>query len=140
MLLLKKKDYATEISNIKNDYVTNASLSSQLADLKNQHIKDGVKKVDDKVTKNTSDILGFENRLKQKEDLTDDLQRESSFFRGDYYYNQQSYVLYEPISGSYDRRHSDINFWKSTGIHNDGTNTHLTSVNNSTSVLPKLLN
>ena len=108
--------------------------------MKNQHIKDGVKKVDDKVTKNTSDILGFENRLKQKEDLTDDLQRESSFFRGDYYYNQQSYVLYEPISGSYDRRHSDINFWKSTGIHNDGTNTHLTSVNNSTSVLPKLLN
>ena len=44
MLLLKKKDYATEISNIKNDYVTNASLNSQLNDLKSQHIADEVKK------------------------------------------------------------------------------------------------
>ena len=44
MLLLKKTDYATEISNIKNDYVTNASLNSQLNDLKSQHIADEVKK------------------------------------------------------------------------------------------------
>ena len=41
---VKKTDYATEISGIKNDYVTNAALTSQLNDLKSQHIVD-VKKV-----------------------------------------------------------------------------------------------
>ena len=34
----KKADVATDITTIKNDYVTNASLSSQLKDLKSQHI------------------------------------------------------------------------------------------------------
>ena len=33
-----------------------------------------------KFTKNSSDILGFESRLKQKEDLTTELEREASFF------------------------------------------------------------
>ena len=33
-----KADLATDITTIKNDYVTNASLSSQLNDLKSQHI------------------------------------------------------------------------------------------------------
>ena len=61
---VKKTDYATEISGIKNDYVTNASLTSQLNDLKSQYIADEIKKVDDKVKKNISDILGFESRLK----------------------------------------------------------------------------
>ena len=40
---VKKTDYATEISGIKNDYVTNAALTSQLNDLKSQHIADEVK-------------------------------------------------------------------------------------------------
>ena len=39
--------------------------------------------------KNASGILGYESRLKQKEDLINELERETSFFRGDYYYNQQ---------------------------------------------------
>ena len=34
----KKADVATDITTIKNDYVTNASLSSQLHDLKSQHM------------------------------------------------------------------------------------------------------
>ena len=41
---VKKTDYATEISGIKNDYVTNAALTNQLNDLKSQHIADEVKK------------------------------------------------------------------------------------------------
>ena len=41
---VKKTDYATEISGIKNDYVTNAALTSQLNDLESQHIADEVKK------------------------------------------------------------------------------------------------
>ena len=36
MLLLKKTDHATEISGIKNDYVTNTALTSRLNDLKTQ--------------------------------------------------------------------------------------------------------
>ena len=90
---VKKTGYATEITGIKNDYVTNAALTSQLNDLKSQHIADEVKKVDDKVTKNSTDILGFESRLKQKEDTLNDLEREASFFRGNYYFNQQSYLF-----------------------------------------------
>ena len=49
---VKKTDYATEITNIKNYYVTKAALASQLIDLKSTHIADEVKKVDDKVKKN----------------------------------------------------------------------------------------
>ena len=79
--MLKKTDYATEISSIKNDYVTNAALTSQLNDLKSQQKADEVKKVDDKGTKNSADILGFESRLKQKEDTLNDLEIKASFFR-----------------------------------------------------------
>ena len=62
-------------------------MASQLNDLKSEHIVDEVKKVDDKVTKNSTDILGFESRLKQKEDTLNDLEREGSFFKGNYYFN-----------------------------------------------------
>ena len=41
---VKKTDYATEISGIKNDYVTNIALPSQLNYLKSRHIADEVKK------------------------------------------------------------------------------------------------
>ena len=87
---VKKTDYNTEISGIKNDYVTNTALTNKLNDLKCQHIADEVKKVDDKVTKNSSDIFSFKSKLKQKEGTLDDVQREASFFRTNYYYNQQS--------------------------------------------------
>ena len=83
---VKKTDYATEITSIKNDYVTNAAFESKINDLKSQHVADEVKKVDDKTKKNASDILEFENRLKQKEDIVDERQRENSFARGSYYY------------------------------------------------------
>ena len=48
----KKADVATDITTIKNNYVTTASLKSQLNDLKSQHITDEVKKVKDKVNEN----------------------------------------------------------------------------------------
>ena len=60
----KKTDVANDITTIKNDYVTNASLTSRLNDLKSQHIATKVKTIDDKTKKNASDILGFESRLK----------------------------------------------------------------------------
>ena len=60
----KKTDVANDVTTIKNDYVTNASLTSRLNDLKNLHVANGVKTIDDKTKKNASDILGFESRLK----------------------------------------------------------------------------
>ena len=91
----KRTDVASDITKIKNDYATNASLDSKLNDLKAQHIATEVKRIDDKTRKNASDILGFENRLKQKEDIFDENQRELSFNRGFFYYLQQSYLVYE---------------------------------------------
>ena len=52
----KKIDVATDITAIKNDYVTNASLTSQLNDLKSQHIATEVTGIDNKTKKNASDI------------------------------------------------------------------------------------
>ena len=66
----KKTDVANDITTIKNDYVTNTSLTSRLNDLKAQHIATEVKTIRDKTKKNASDILGFENRLKQKKILS----------------------------------------------------------------------
>ena len=47
----KKADVAVDITTIKNDYVTNASLSSQLNDLKSQHIATEVTGIDNKTKK-----------------------------------------------------------------------------------------
>ena len=55
----KKTGVANDITTIKNDYVTNASLKSRLNDLKAQHIATEVKTIDDETKKNMSNILGF---------------------------------------------------------------------------------
>ena len=78
----KKTDVAHDITKIKNDYVTNASLISQLNDLKSQYIATEVKSIHDKTKKNASDILAFENRLKQKEDIIDGVQRDNALTSG----------------------------------------------------------
>ena len=49
-----KADVATDITTIKNDYVTNASLKSQLNDLKSQHIATEVTGIDNKTKKKCS--------------------------------------------------------------------------------------
>ena len=47
----KKAEVATDITAIKNDYVSNASLTSQLNDLKSQHIATEVTGIDNKAKK-----------------------------------------------------------------------------------------
>ena len=71
----KKADVATDITAIKNHYVTNASLTSQLNDLKSQHIATEVTAIDKKTKKNASDILALENKLQQKEDTINENKR-----------------------------------------------------------------
>ena len=78
----KKADVATDIIIIKNDYVTNASLTSQLNDLKSQHIATEVTTIDNKTKKNAGDILTLENKLQQKEDTINENERGNSFARG----------------------------------------------------------
>ena len=128
MVLLKKTDYATKITSIKNYYVTKAALTSQLNDLKSQRIADEVKKVDDKVKKNITDILNAKTSLEHNKSVIDDLEREASFSRGFYYYTQQSYFLFEPKSKSFSRSGGSISSWKSIGIHNDSKSTDIFSV------------
>ena len=68
----KLSDYSTEITTIKNDYVTKAALTSQINDLKRQPISDEVKKFYDQVKINTSDILNFKTSLEQEKSTIDD--------------------------------------------------------------------
>ena len=85
----KKADVATDITTIKNDYVTNASLTSRLNDLKSQHIATDVTGIDDKTKKNASDILALESKLTQKGDTINENERELSIFREFFFYLQK---------------------------------------------------
>ena len=114
----KKTEVANDITTIKNDYVTSASLSAQLNDLKSQHIATEVKTIDDKTKKNASDILGFENRLKQKEGTVNENETGISFTRGFFFYTVQSYLVYDSKMGSFNFTAGKISVWKSTGIFN----------------------
>ena len=91
----KKADVSTDITAIKNDYVTNASLRTQLNNLKSQYIATEVTSIDKKTKKYASDTLALENKLQQKEDTINENERELSFNRGFFYYLQQSYLVCE---------------------------------------------
>ena len=70
-------------------------MTSRLNDLKSQHIATEVKTIDDKTKKNSSDILGLEGRLKQKEDIINENERGLSFNGGFFYYLQKWDLVYE---------------------------------------------
>ena len=90
----KKTDVANDITTINNDYVSNASLTSRLNDLKSQHIANELKTIENKTKKNASGILYFESRLKQKEDIVE-VQRKNALTSGRDYYLDKMYLLYE---------------------------------------------
>ena len=136
----KKTDVATDITTIKNDYVTNASLTSQLNDLKSQHIATEVTRIDNKSKKNASDILALENKLKQTEDTINENERELSFNRGFFFYKDQSYLTYDCKMGSFGfgLTSKDISEWKSTGIYNYSSDSNMNAFGNAKSNLPNL--
>ena len=134
----KKPDVVIDITKIKNDYATNASLDSKLNDLKAQHISTEVKKIDDKTKKNASDILGFESRLKQKEDIVDENQRGLSFNRGFFFYTDQRYLVYYCKMGSFNFSSGKISVWKSTDIFNYLDNSNTNAVGDPGNDLPAL--
>ena len=112
----KKTDVATDITAIKNDYVTNAGLTSRLNDLKSQHIATEVTAIDNKTKKNASDILALESKLQQKEDTINENERGNSFARGLFYYLQQSHLVYECKIDSFNFTNKKISKRKSTGV------------------------
>ena len=112
----KKVDVATDITAIKNDYVTNASLSSQLNDLKSQHIATEVTGIDNKTKKNASDILALKNKLTQKGDTIYENERELSIFRGFFFYLQKNHLVYECKVISFIFNRSD--YYSMNGIEN----------------------
>ena len=134
----KKADVATDITTIKNDYVTNASLTSQLNDLKCQHIATEVTSIDNKTKKNASDILTLENKLTQKEDTTNENERGLSFNRGFFLYTDRSFLKYECKVGSFGfaLNPKNISEWKSTGIYNHPSNSSMIAFANTKTNLP----
>ena len=136
----KKTDVTDDITKIKNDYVTNASLGSKLNDLKSQHIATEVKSIDDKTKKNTSDILAFESRLKQKEDIIDDVQRDNALTSGRDYYRDKIYLLYECRTYSFKYVGGGANNWKSTGIDNYSTDSDTSVTANDLANVPTIKN
>ena len=100
--VVNKTDYATEIANIKNDYVTNAALDARQKDLvQKTTFNSEFKKVDDKVSENNSKVLSYEHKLKQREDTINDLQRFASYFKGKNYFDSddgtQNYLVFQPM-------------------------------------------
>ena len=135
----KKADVATDITTIKNDYVPNASLTSQLNDLKSQHVATEVTGIDNKTKKNASDILALENKLKQKEDIVDEVQRENALTSGRDYYLDKMYLLYECKALSFKYTSGKINLWKSTELNNYSWDSDMDAVSVATISLPPLL-
>ena len=131
----KKDEVATDITAIKNDYVTNASLSSQLNDLKSQHIAPEVTGIDNKTKKNASDILAVKNKLQQKEYIINENERGLSFNRGFFFYTDQNYLKYECKMGSFDFTTNEISKWKPTGIFNCSSNSKYHASSNMDAVL-----
>ena len=119
-------------------------MTGRLNDLKGPHIATEVKTIDDKTKKNSSDILALKNKLQQKEYVINENERGLSFNRGFFYYIDQSYLVYECTSSSFDTTTTTntttaatttkISTWKSTGISNFNMN----AVRNAKGNLPDL--
>ena len=125
---VKKADVATDVTTIKNHYVTNASLTSQLNDLKSQHIATEVTSIDNKIKKNASDILALENKLTQKEDTINENERGLSFNRGFFFYTDRSYLVYDCKMGSCRFTNNKISTWKSAGIFKYSSDSNMNAV------------
>ena len=91
-------------------------MTSRLNYLKSQHIATEVKTIDDKTKKNASDILSFESRLKQKEDIVDEVQRENALTSGRDHYLDKMYLLYECKAFSFKYTNNETNLWNQMGL------------------------
>ena len=137
-----KADVATDITAIKNDYVSNVSLSSQLnnSTKKSQHIATEVTGIDNKTKKNASDILALENKLTLKGDTINKNERELSIFRGFFFYLQKNHLVYECKVGSFIFNNKKISKWESTGVFNNSDYYSMNGIENTKKEMPILKN
>ena len=89
--------------------------------------------------KKASDVLKFEKRLKQKEDIVDDVQRENAIASGRDYYRDEMYLLYECRAFSFKYTNNKINLWKSTGLNNYTSDSDMDAVSIGATDLPSLV-
>ena len=129
-----------EVATIKNDYVTNASLTSQLNNLKSQRIATEVTGIDNKTKKDATDILALENKLTQKGDTINENERGLSIFRGFFFYLQQNHLVYECKVDSFTFENKKILKWKSTGIFNYSDYYSMKGIENTKKEMPILKN
>ena len=115
----KKADVATDITLIKNNYVTNANITSQLNNLKSQHITDEVKKVEDKVNENKKEI---------------------TFVGGFYSYEHNSDLVYDCKLNLFKNSYYGISRWKSKNIYDPSIKNVLYLVQNIKLLSPNLKN
>ena len=136
----KKADVATYITIIKNDYVTNTSLTSQLNNLKSQHIATEVKGIDNKTKKNASDILALKNELEKKEYAISENEIGISIFRSFFSYLQQNNLVYECKVNSFIFNNKKISKWESTGVLNRSDYYSMNGIKNTKNETPVLKN
>ena len=120
--------------------LTNASLTSQLNDLKSQHIATEVTTIDNKTKKNASHISALKNKLQQKEGNINENESGLSFNRGFFYYLQQSHFVYECKTDSFNYTNKKILKWKSTGVFNYPDDDSMKGIENTKTNLPELKN
>ena len=84
--------------------------------------------------KNITGILNYKTSLDHNIGVINDLERKAIFFRGSYYFSQQSYLIYEPKT----QTSNGITHWKSTGIDNYSLKTDLRGVANISGDYPKV--
>ena len=80
--LVKEAYYTTDITSIKNDYVTNAA-----PNYKKRKFDTEVKKNNDKIASDSSEVLLYNNRLKQVKNRIDGLERYASYLRGKIFFD-----------------------------------------------------
>ena len=136
----KKADVATDITTIKNDYVTNTSLTSQLNNLKSQHIAIEVTGIDSKTKKNANDILALKNELEKKEYDINENEIGISFNRGFFYYLQQNNLVYECKVDSFVFDNKKLSKWKSTDVLNISDHYSMNGIKDTKNETPVLKN
>ena len=93
-------------------------MTSQLNNLKSQHIAIEVTGIDNKTKKNANDILALKNELEKKEYAITENEIGISFNRGFFYYLQQNNLVCECKVDSFVFDNKKISKWKSTGVLN----------------------
>ena len=93
--------------------------------------------MDDKVVKDTSDILNYKTSIDYNKSVLDNLERQASFFRGKGYY-LNSWLLFRPTFSSFTRGTDSlyIEKWKSLGLNDES---ELTAVKNTSNNTPKIV-